>query len=113
MANVEKLEAVLDYIRSYPEEHNQSAWAEKGACGTTLCFAGTAVVLSGYEIVWQADGHDAYMCQRGLETGHIAEVAADELQLSNAQAKDLFLGAFSFDDVERAVKDIINEQGPA
>jgi len=110
MANVEKLEAVLDYIRTHPEEHDQSVWADRGSCGTTLCFAGTAVVLSGYEILWDETTNDAYLCQRGPETGHIAEVAADELELSDVQANDLFLSADTFDDVERTVKDIINDE---
>lgn len=112
MANVEKLEAVLDYIRTHPEEYNQTVWADRGSCGTTLCFAGTAVVLSGYKILWDETTTDAYLCQRGPEDGHIAEVAADELELSDVQASNLFLNAVSFDDVERTVKDIINEQAP-
>jgi hypothetical protein len=115
VANVEKLEAVMDYIRNHPEEHNQSSWAERGSCGTTLCFAGTTVALAGYAIMWDALTNDAHLCRapkNAFRNEYISEVAANELELSDAQARSLFLNALTFDDVERTVKDIINEQTP-
>jgi hypothetical protein len=109
MANVEKLEAVLDYIRTHPEEHDQIQWAEKGdTCGTTLCFAGTAAVLAGYQMVWQADD-TAYTCSNGIETEYVSTIAMRELGLTEAQTDSLFIRSVTFDDVERTVKDIINE----
>lgn len=112
MANVEKLEAVLDYIRTHPDEHDQSTWAGKGPCGTTLCFAGTAVVLAGYEILWGALAPDSHLCQRGSDVRSISSVAATDLELSPRRAIELFLNSPAFGDVERKVKDICNEQSP-
>lgn len=111
MANVEKLEAVLDYIRTHPEEHNQSTWAEKTACGTTLCFAGTAAALAGHQFVWDEFSNDAYLCRaQSGKVEYVAAVAVRELDLTDAQADALFIHSSTFDEVERTVKDIINEQ---
>lgn len=132
MANVAKLEAVLDYIRAHPEEHDQYMWAQKyedfdlpGGCGTTLCFAGTAVVLNGHQIVWNDDCRIAELCtvppdfasvlydsRPGPGQGFIDEVAQRILDLDDDQARRLFINSETFDDVERVVKDIINEQTP-
>ena len=116
MANVEKLEAVLDYIRQHPEEHDQGTWAETNACGTTLCFAGTAVVLAGYRVAWKEWDTEAYLClppgDEADEFERIDEVAKRILDLDDYQAKRLLLNSETFDDVERVVKDIINEQAP-
>lgn len=112
MANVEKLEAVLDYIRTHPEEHDQTTWAERGgACGTTLCFAGTAVALAGYQMVWELDD-TAYICSNGSELDAVATIAMRELGLTEDQTDSLFIRSVTFDDVERTVKDIINEHTP-
>lgn len=40
------LRKVGDYIAEHPEEYDQSFWAQKSACGTTHCVAGTTVFLS-------------------------------------------------------------------
>lgn len=36
---------VLDYIAAHPEQHDQTSFGEKTACGTTMCIAGTACFL--------------------------------------------------------------------
>lgn len=44
--NAELAYAVLDHIDAHPDEWDQRRWA----CGSTACFAGWAVRLSGEEI---------------------------------------------------------------
>lgn len=46
--NDELIDAVLDYIEAHPEEWDQGVWAN--ACGTQACFAGRAMLLSGYTL---------------------------------------------------------------
>lgn len=128
MANIEKLEAVLDYIRTHPEEHDQGTWAAKTDCGTAMCFAGTAVMLAGYEFVWDCGidgtfsahlcrvppGHPDELCRWGQdELAEIPKVAQRELGLTNDQKNWLFFHSDTLDDLEAAVKDITNEQGAA
>lgn len=127
MANVAKLEETLDYIRMNREQHNQRGWALKTECGTTMCFAGWAVVLAGYEFIWS--GTPAIFSEPGATPVEVAEEHAERcivpgvdspirvyplalllLDLDTNQADALFFQAKTFDDVERTVKDLINEQ---
>lgn len=122
MANVEKLEELMDHLRMHPEEHDQDCWAyiydeeehSLTGCGTTLCAAGHRVVLSGCQILWQTDSSFAYRCRTpdGLVTT-IQEAARTILELTHAQAHIMFHIAQTLDDVEQAVKDIINKQQAA
>jgi hypothetical protein len=116
MADVAKLEAVLDYIRMHPEEHDQGDWARRTDCGTTLCFAGTAVVLAGYQLDWTNHSDRTGRCVTSAGdplslagTASISAVAARELCLAPEQVEALFWAADSLDDLERIVKDIANE----
>lgn len=53
MANVEYLQEVVQFIKDYPEKHNQVVWA----CETGACFAGWAALLTGdFKIVPDYDG---------------------------------------------------------
>lgn len=126
MANVTKLEAVLDYIRTHPKEHDQEDWAVRTPCGTTMCFAGTTVALAGYALRWDArmfepdttqvaascvvpDEYAGPRVAAHLNVAWVHEVATHELDLDRQQAHDLFWAAKTFDDVEEMVKDIIND----
>lgn len=51
--NAELAWRVLDHIDAHPESWDQTTWV----CGTTACFAGWAVRLSGAEIE-QTDPHE-------------------------------------------------------
>lgn len=126
MANVGKIEAVMDYILTHPEEHDQSKWAAKSeGCGTTMCFAGTAVMLAGHRLMWEEcrldpNGFFADYCV--LPSEHpcvswwgdgfapIADIAAYELELNWEERHALFHDSKSLDDLERVVKDIANGQ---
>lgn len=133
MADATKLEAVLDYIRMHPEEHNQNQWAEQTPCGTTMCFAGTAVRLAGYPLIWEIpifkdDNRVAFYCtvpadytgKRIGDAGNleydlacIHDVATHELGLDYDEAHELFWESDTFAQVEETVKDIINNNPPA
>lgn len=41
---------VLDHIDAHPEQWDQSVYLGEGDCGTTACFAGWALLLSGVEM---------------------------------------------------------------
>ena len=45
--NDELIGKVLNHIELHPEEWDQGAWF----CGTTACFAGRALLMSGYRII--------------------------------------------------------------
>lgn len=137
MANIEKLEATLDHIRMNREQHDQIYWAMKTECGTTMCFAGTAVALAGYELSWigmeSHVGADSIYLTRAStlrrrfratdsaefcvapELGRIEVAVAAEviLELTERQSLALFHEAKTFDDVENTVKDIINAEQAA
>lgn len=48
--NAELAYAVLDHIDAHPEQWNQGVWVGEAECGTVGCFAGWAVMLSGYTV---------------------------------------------------------------
>lgn len=130
MADATKLEAVLDHIRMNPKEHDQSTWGAQTDCGTTMCFAGTAVHLAGYPLIWEKrifeDERLAFYCKvpdsyTGKRVGDrhpdlnpdydiacIHEVATHELGLDYDEAHELFWNSDTFDEIEEAVKGIIN-----
>lgn len=131
MADVAKIEATMDYIKTHPEQHHQEQWAERTTCGTTYCFAGTTVMLAGYEFVWAELDPDlshgsveawAGLCvlpknhpcapywsdKDGNFLGEVADVAAHELGLNWHQRYLLFNYAKSVEDLEEAVKNIAN-----
>ena len=47
------MRSTMDYIRLHPEEWNQGTFGsmnENSPCGTTMCYAGTALKVAGYRI---------------------------------------------------------------
>lgn len=118
MPNVALLEETLDYILVHPEEHDQGVWIEQTECGTTRCFAGTAVMLTGYRLcigsnascLVPANDELGYPVGDGRWIAPIQEVAIRELGLNIQQALQLFNCQRTIDDLQLAVKDIVNEQ---
>lgn len=54
--NVELLRRTLEHIEATPLQWDQNTWAEDNyPCGTTYCFAGWAVVLSGAAFAQETD----------------------------------------------------------
>lgn len=48
--NAELAYKVLDHIDAHPEQWCQGVWVGQAECGTIGCFAGWAVMLSGYTV---------------------------------------------------------------
>lgn len=127
MANVEALQSTLAWIEEHPEQHDQQSWAVKGSCGTTMCFAGAAVMLAGHALDWPSasthlddegisyslanfcavpprhpDGDD-----RGLAP--ICHVAKRVLELNDDETALLFHDCCDIADLKNAVAFIADE----
>jgi hypothetical protein len=63
--NNELIDKVLDYLEQHPKEWNQTSWMTP--CGTQACFAGHAMLLSGYGV--------SYMVVHHADGDHDCEVA--------------------------------------
>lgn len=50
MLNIPLARKIYDHVIAHPEEFEMSSYAERTACGTTLCIAGHAVQMTGHEI---------------------------------------------------------------
>lgn len=107
--NIERLDAVLAYIKAHPDEHDQDVWRKKTECGTTMCFAGHAVAMFTPDAEWvhiplQPNDFDKVTINGQMKT--VAQVAADLLGLSDDDADTLFYGAATIGDVEFILDDI-------
>jgi hypothetical protein len=70
---------VIDHIDAHPEQWHQGTWVGQADCGTIACFAGWAVLLSGYQV--DEDG-DVSVSPSGSATdlyGEHVQEAADVL----------------------------------
>lgn len=128
MVNKELLKTTLDLIKVKPEEHNQNNWVNTSLyspCGTTMCFAGHAAVLSGAEIPDPKKHHvdDWYVGPNGeyinwsqkqyltpSEFTPIGNFAQQKLGLSTEQADYLFGPDIDVEDIEAAVYDLMNDR---
>jgi hypothetical protein len=104
MVNAPLMFKTLDYIHEHPEAWDQGEWAARSHCGTTACFAGTAVILAGYDFDFCYTDVDATdVLTNGLS---IREVARIELGLSYPEANQLFYGGNTLHDIEDLVAQI-------
>jgi hypothetical protein len=101
--NAELLEQVMQYIEDHPEQWDQSDWV----CETAGCFAGNALLLSGFERVYgdyygrytkrgERPDREAVLMRDRLfspagETRYVEQTAACALGLQGSQ-KRLFTG---------------------
>lgn len=121
MPNVERLEAVMQFILDHPELHNQA----KYTCGTSACFAGHATWMfadeEGWRKLWMdyssSVGGEVWTKKRNAELGdeglalrntHI--LAQELLGLEDNEACDLFYACNTVDDLQRIVKEYANAQ---
>ena len=95
MANTERLKALRTTVEADRDRLNMANWAVKHTCGTTLCLAGFAAVLSGAELNF--DDERAYHFFDGrtttafTTTGETVEdVAREFLELDEEDAAELF-----------------------
>ena len=98
--NIELAEKVLKQVTEHPETHNQEEWGYRApSCGTQACLAGWAVHFTYPDLVmnWRSGPYG----EEGAETASsvtldgrrvsIADLAAQVLNLDEADADDLFL----------------------
>lgn len=84
--------------------HDQQDWARNAGCGTTLCHAGWATFLAGWEPVFRpimvdnvVTTYSATSCRKGLQIREIDELAAELLDLSEDEAHQLFYNSTNED----------------
>ena len=125
--NDELIDKVMAYIREHPEEWDQRYWVKRSACGATACFAGHAMLLSGYSLEAHKEGcgrfadidHDCDGCGRD-ETdmvfirpdgtaikAHQDDEAAQLLGISEFAAHHLFYDT-GIDNVDK-MQELIDE----
>lgn len=98
--NIELLEKTMQYIKDHPHDHNQGEWW----CGTTGCFFGWAVHLSGLELE-----KDWTVITPGQWAGNfLPETAAELLGLTQDEAATLSNGGNTIAMLELMVKDLVN-----
>lgn len=74
--NVELLRRTLDYIKTHPNEWDQDRWVTKTDCGTSYCFAGWALALSGLTI------HAEQFDEPAVEVGPLNKALPEEYRYS-------------------------------
>lgn len=92
--NVALLRKTLEHITAHPKEWDQGAWAVRASsgrrsCGTAYCLAGTALVLDGHRIKWEAGQRESAYLTDGR---YIADAARELLGLDEHEAAELFSG---------------------
>lgn len=130
MINVKLLREVLQYIETHPQKWNQQAWFKVGqrsngepifnkvtlqfeevnSCNTSMCFAGHAALMSGFD----APPKNDYLMWRGwgpglrkAETMDVDEYAREVLGLTFEQADVLFQGENTLEDLKEIVENLI------
>ena len=105
--NIPLLRKTLEYAAAHHEEVDLTVWANRTACGTVACVAGWAAILAGHDIDWDTTAPlsgSVYLTTNG---DHIAEIAAQELGLTEEQENQLFYCA-SLDAVWEAAERLTN-----
>lgn len=118
MPNIERLEAVMQFILDHPELHDQA----KYTCGTAACFAGHATWMFGTQDGWRKQYTDSVSLVGGelwvrpdddsnsRKLTHTHQVAQQLLGLSSTEACNLFYARNTVDDLQRIVKEYANAQ---
>jgi hypothetical protein len=115
--NTTLLRQTLNYIKEHPQEWNQKEWR----CGTTYCFAGTAVKLDGGEFVSEdsprvyarpEEFNPARWAYCGFPTIEIYSRAVNILGLTDEQADNLFAPNNNLTDLEYKVNELIGTEVP-
>lgn len=102
MINEPLLFAVLMDATIHPENHDQSFWARKSACGTTGCVAGNAVIMMNHKLDWIRICDNTFEATHIADTGSRGEIASQamaDLGLNSIQAEYLFDAPNSLSDL--------------
>lgn len=106
MADNEKLDKALAWVKANPKSWNQEVWAEETECGTRCCFAGAALLTNGYRFVFEGPYGPRFagaMSPSGERIMSIQEEAQKILELNPQQANRLFDGLNDLDELTEAV----------
>lgn len=134
--NSELAHEVLEVIRAFPDNHDQSSWCSPGdddyaceaekqdafiddpietawSCGTGMCFAGWAVALSvGLDFEYMKFVGEPTVvggvnfAPDGYGWNEIGEAARQLLGINRYEADDLFLAENTLGDLEQKVADL-------
>lgn len=86
MGNIKLLKEVRETIVLNPETHNQKTWV----CGTRMCIAGHAAVMSGKAKVASSLAWGDYFVDMDGQDVTASEIAQDELDLTEEEREYLF-----------------------
>lgn len=103
MINAELLTTISELIDATPEKLDQTSWR----CGTTRCVAGWVVELTA---AWVSDNMFNPGYQVVATPNRFYEVddyAQAELGLSDSQAERLFFATNTIEDVQLAIKELL------
>ncbi len=92
--NDELIDKVIDYIREHPEEWNQDVWGFKAPCGTEACFAGHALLLSGYTF------EHGFRDPEGCSIWGVPDTARELLGVTDDQSRLLFYAVNHYNGIE-------------
>jgi len=109
--NAPLLRKTMDYIEEHPEEWYQAKWGiRRPGCGTRACFAGHALMLSGYELL-NSIGSASLLT--ATHPGRdkvltIAQAAKEELGLDMYEADALFCANNTMSGLRSIVTEFID-----
>lgn len=105
--NAELAYKVLDHIDAHPEQWKQDTWVTD--CGTSFCFAGWALELTGHTLRdYEVDGRQLMQLDDDPQvvSGTVRLAASRELGLSNWVAEGLFEAENTREDLGYMVAEI-------
>ncbi len=114
MKNYPLLRKTWEHIEAHPEEHDQDHWGRTTPCGTTMCFAGQAVVLGGLKPIWETVDGAEEMTGAEFENGiqlHVWDAAEKILGLSPGESDRLFMDCNNLEDVRQVIGEYLDEEG--
>jgi hypothetical protein len=103
---MELIERTMRHIQDEPESWNQIQWIGESICGTTACFAGRALMLSGstaFEVTRMTHEYDY-----AEDAVMVRSEAGRRLGLTTDETRTLFQGCNSRRELELMVKDLLN-----
>jgi hypothetical protein len=109
MVDMQRLDEVMTHIHDYPEGWRQCAWGQQDAsCGTTGCVAGwTGYLANGWEAAWWHGELTGFLGPDG-KMWAVGMAARELLNLNEAEARVLFCGTNTMEDLDAMWKDFAN-----
>jgi hypothetical protein len=105
--NIELIEKVMQHIKDHPENHSQAVWVSETECGTTACFAGWTLLMTGARCF----GLECLYGEDGRLIVDVPNAARRLLGIGIDDADVLFYQIKTCPALELAVKDLVNGNG--